>query len=109
MIFKCVTKSVKLRLEKKTFLILFLNLKWKISMRNMIFKCVTKRQVCIFLTETMANASDNSRLLNSRNKEIVYSVSEYFLRNKEDSRKYLERPAEATGVSKTTVARIRRE
>ena len=67
-----------------------------------------KYQACIFW-QTMANASDNNRLLNSRNKEIVYSVSEYFLKNKEDSRRYLERPAEAPGVSRATVARIRRE
>ena len=79
-------------------------------MGNMIFKCVTKKcQACIFLTETMANASDNNRLLNSRNKEIIYSVSEYFLKNKEDSGTYLDRPAEATGVSRATVARIRCE
>ena len=59
----------------------------------------------------MAKASDNNRLLNSRNKETVYSVSEYLLKNKEDSRTYmyLERPAVATGVSRATVARIRRE
>ena len=44
------------------------------------------------------------RLHNSRSKKIVYSVSEYFLKNKEDSRTpYLERTAEATCVSRATV------
>ena len=57
----------------------------------------------------MANASDN-RPLNSKSKEIVYLVSEYFLKNREDSRTpYLERTAEATAVCRATVARIRRE
>ena len=52
-------------------------------------------------------ASDNNHLLNSKRKEIVYSVSE---NQKEASRTpYLERTAEATGVSRATVARIRRE
>ena len=42
----------------------------------------------------MANATDN-RPLNSKSKEIVYLVSEYFLKNIEDSRTpYLERTAE---------------
>ena len=70
-------------------------------MRNMIFSSVWQKMSSLHLTETLANASDNNRLLNnSRNKEIVYSVSEYFLKNKEDSRTYmyLERPAIATGV-----------
>ena len=57
----------------------------------------------------MANAPDN-RPLNSKSKEIVYLVTGYFLEYREDSRTpYLERTAEATGVCRATVARIRRE
>ena len=57
----------------------------------------------------MATAPGN-RPLNSKSKEIVYLVSEYFLKNREDSRTpYLEMTAEATGVCRATVARIRRE
>ena len=42
------------------------------------YVCDKKCQTSIF-GETMANASGNNHPLNSRSKEIVYSVSEYFL------------------------------
>ena len=53
-------------------------------------------------------ASDNNRLLNSKGKQIVYSVLLEI--EKEAFRtQFLERTAEAMGVSRTTVPRIRRE
>ena len=68
--------------------------------RNMLFMFVTKLSSRHILTETMANTSDNNRSFNSRKKEIVYSVLQYILKNKEDCRTpYLEGTAEATGVS----------
>ena len=77
----------------------------------MIFICVTKNLTSNrhFWTATMT--SDNNRLLNSINRQIlvVYSVSGCFLKIKKEAFRtpYLERTAETTGVSRTTVARIR--
>ena len=66
----------------------------------MIFMYVTKVSNQHLWTNTMTNASDNNRPLISRSKEIVYLVSEYFLKNKEDPQtQCLERTAEATYVS----------
>ena len=64
----------------------------------MILMCVTKCVKRAFWTETMA--SDNIRLLNSKIKEIVHSVSMLSENKKEASRTpFLERTAEAMGVS----------
>ena len=55
-------------------------------------------------------ASDNNRPLNSKSKQIVYSVSGYCLKIKKAFRApYLEKKAGTTGVIRTIVARIRRE
>jgi len=48
----------------------------------------------------------SSKLLTSKAKEIVYNVSEHF-RNKGNG--FPERTAEATGVGRTTVVKVRRE
>ena len=39
----------------------------------------------VFWIKMITKASDNNRSLSSRSKEIVYLVSESFLRNKDDS------------------------
>ena len=66
--------------------------------------CVKK-----FQSGILDRASDNNHPLNYRSKEMVYSVSDDFLKNKEDSRTpYFESTDEATGVSRTNAARIRR-
>ena len=54
-------------------------------------------------------ASDNNRLLNSKSKKIVYSVSECFNQKEASRTPYLERTAEASDVNRATVARIRHE
>ena len=46
----------------------------------MIFMCVTKSVKPLFFDRTMA--SDNNRPLNSKSKQIVYSVSSCFLKIK---------------------------
>ena len=76
----------------------------------MIFICVTKKESnCHFWTETIA--SDNNRLLNSKSKQIVYSVSLLSENQKEAFRTpYLERRAEARGVIRTMLlSHIRHE
>ena len=70
----------------------------------MIFMCVTKVSKRYFWTKTRTNASDYNRPLSCRSKQIVYLVSEYCLKNKEDSQTpYLKWTAEATGVSRATL------
>jgi len=48
----------------------------------------------------------SSKLLTSKAKEIVYSVSEHF---RNEGKGFLERTAEATGVGRNTVVKVRRE
>ena len=56
-------------------------------------------------------ASDNNLPLNSKSKHMVYSLSGCCLKIKKEAFRapYLEKTAEATGVIRTTVARIRLE
>ena len=51
---------------------------------------------------------EGQQQMNSRAKEIVYNVSERFF-NSEGSSAYLQSTAEATGVSASTIWRIRKE
>ena len=71
--------------------------------RKMIFMCVTKVSNRHFWTEMMAYRSDNNHPLKARSKEIVVLYEE------DSQNPYLEMTAEATGVSRATVARIPRE
>jgi len=48
----------------------------------------------------------SSKLLTSKAKEIVCNVSEHF---RNEGKGFLERTAEATGVGRTTVVKVRRE
>ena len=68
--------------------------------------CVSKQ----FQSGILDRASDNNHPLNYRSKEILYPVSDDFLKNTEDSRTpYFESTDEAMGVSRATAARIRRK